>query len=136
VSEDSLLHNQILLIRDIDQRSGDQKCVFINEAVGLDHEMNKSLLQLAALDLNRDVPSLGHMVENSVKAAVEKRQEGMQQAMRLTDEVRPDLELQRLSRAACVAPLGHVPRRVRSTERPGRRRRERRNPLTLAVASK
>jgi len=69
--------------------------------------MNFSSLHLAALDLNRDVPTFDHVVEHCVKAAVEQRQEGMQQAMRLADEVGPDLKLQRLRWTACIASLGH-----------------------------
>ena len=106
--EGALGYHKVDLVRDlVDQRREDQRVV-VHEAVRGDHQIDLTVLpRSSTFDLKRYVSAVGHPMHHRVEPAVQQRQEHVQGALRLLDQIRPDLEFHCLARTNGVPPCRH-----------------------------
>ena len=65
-----------------DMKRGDQQRVIVHQAVAADDDLDHAFHHLpATFDLQRDVPCVGHPVQDGIEATVEQRQVDMQSAL-------------------------------------------------------
>jgi hypothetical protein len=104
------------LVLSVWRERANQESVVIDKAVGLDDDLDHVMVDLAAtLDLKWDVAAIGESVQDRVEATIKQRQKHVQGALRLLDELGPNLELKRLTRSQIVVAVRHHALAVAST---------------------
>src|SRR5258708_1352826 len=107
--EYAFLDDQVQLVGDVAHQRADQKCAVVDETIAPNDDLHHSLDRLApSFDLDWDVAPIGHAMEHAIEPAIEQGQKDVQSALRLLDQIRPDLELEALARTARVTVLIHL----------------------------